>query len=152
MLFRSMLINNTPIQWVSKRQPTVETSTYGSELIATRIAIDMITEMRYKLRMLGVPLKGSSLLLGDNMSVVLNTTIPASPLKKKHLACAYHQIREAIAGGIIEYAHIESKENVVDLFTKTVGTNLFQDLVDRLHGVYQTTLQSLRMENMPCQL
>jgi hypothetical protein len=36
-----MLLNNTSIQWVSKRQLTVETSTYGSELIATRIAIDM---------------------------------------------------------------------------------------------------------------
>ena len=40
-----MLINNTPLQWVSKRQGTVETSTYGSELIAARTAIDMIIEV-----------------------------------------------------------------------------------------------------------
>ena len=85
-----MLVNNTPIQWVSRRLPTVETSTYGSELVAARIAVDMIREMRYKLRMLGIPVEGSSLLLGDNMSVVVNTTIPSSPIKKKHLACAYH--------------------------------------------------------------
>jgi hypothetical protein len=26
--------NNTPIRWVSKRQKTVDTSTYGSELVA----------------------------------------------------------------------------------------------------------------------
>jgi hypothetical protein len=26
-----MMLNNTPIRWVSKRQKTVETSTYGSE-------------------------------------------------------------------------------------------------------------------------
>jgi hypothetical protein len=51
-----LLINNTPLQWVSKRQPTVETSTYGSELVATRVAVDMIVEVRYKLRMLGIPI------------------------------------------------------------------------------------------------
>jgi hypothetical protein len=32
------MLNNTPIRWVSKRQKTVETSTYGSESVAPRIA------------------------------------------------------------------------------------------------------------------
>ena len=126
-----MLLNNTPVQWLSKRQPTVETSTYGSELIASRIAVDMIVEMRYKLRMLGVPIEGPSLLLGDNMSVVLNTTIPSSPLKKKHLACAYHKVREVIAAGIVIFAHIDSKENVADIFTKPLVTPIFLHLVDK---------------------
>ncbi len=125
------MINNTPLQWVSKRQPTVETSTYDAELIATRVTIDMIIEVRYKLRMLGVPIRGSALLLGDNMSVVLNTTIPASPLKKKHLSCAYHRIREAIAAGIIDYAHIESKENMADIFTKPLPPQAFYTLVKK---------------------
>jgi hypothetical protein len=52
-----MLLNNTPLVWISKRQKTVETSTYGSELVAARIAIDLIIEMRYKLRLLGVRLE-----------------------------------------------------------------------------------------------
>jgi hypothetical protein len=126
-----MLLNNTPIQWLSKRQPTVETSTYGSELVATRIAIDMIVEMRYKLRMLGVRVEETLLLIGDNMSVVLNTTIPSSPLKKKHLACAYHRVREAIAGKIVHYAHVDSKENVADIFTKPLPTPTFMYLVSK---------------------
>ena len=29
-----LFVNNTPVKWISKRQPTVETSTYGSELVA----------------------------------------------------------------------------------------------------------------------
>ena len=32
-----LFINNTPIKWYSKRQNTVETSTYGAELVALRI-------------------------------------------------------------------------------------------------------------------
>jgi hypothetical protein len=34
--------NRAPILWYSKRQNTVETSTFGSEFIATRIAVELI--------------------------------------------------------------------------------------------------------------
>ena len=71
--------NNTPIRWYSKRQKTVESSTYGSELVAARTATELIMELRYTLRMLSTPLDGPALMLGDNMyvvSVVLNTTAP----------------------------------------------------------------------------
>jgi hypothetical protein len=126
-----LLINNTPLQWISKRQPTVEISTYGSELIATRIAIEAILEVRYKLRMLGVPIKESSLLVGDNMSVVLNTTIPSSPLKKKHLRCTYNRVREAIAAGIVTYAHVPFDQNIADIFTKPLPATTFHSLVNQ---------------------
>ena len=85
-----LLLDNTPLVWVCKRQRTVETSTYGAELVAAKMAVDLIIKIRYKLRMLGVVLEETSVLLGDNMSVILNTTIPSSSLKKKNLACAYH--------------------------------------------------------------
>lgn len=124
-----LLVNNTPLVWVSKRQKTVETSTYGSELVAARIAVDLIMEMRYKLRMLGVPLEPTSMLLGDNMSVVLNTTLPSSMLKKKHNAISYHRVREAIAAGIVDFAHVPSDENIADICTKPLGTVLFHRLL-----------------------
>jgi hypothetical protein len=71
----------------------VETSTYGSELIASRIASELILEIMYKLLSLGVALDGPALMLGDNMSVVLYATVPSSVLKKKHNEIAYHHVR-----------------------------------------------------------
>ena len=103
----------------------VETSTYGSEMVAGRVAAESIIELRYKLRMLGVPINGPTLMLGDNMSVVLNTTVPSSQLKKKHNACAYHRIRECIAANIIRFAHIDSTENVADILTKPLPNDKF---------------------------
>jgi len=120
-----LLLNNTPLIWLSKRQKTVETSTYGSELVAARIACDLICEWRYKMRMLGCDLEDESWMIGDNMSVVLNTTLPSSSLKKKHLACAYHRVREAIAAGFIKFGHIGSDENVADICTKPLGNQPF---------------------------
>ncbi len=124
-----LFLNNTPIRWVSKRQRTVETSTYGSELVAARIAVELIMEIRYMLRMLGVPIDGPSLLLGDNMSVILNTTLPSSKLTKKHQAIAYHRVRECIAAGIVRFAHIRSEENLADMLTKPLVNDKYQHLV-----------------------
>ena len=116
-----LLLNNTPLVWVSKRQGTVETSTYGAELIATRMAVELLIAWRYNLRMLGAVLEDESYMLGDNMSVVLNTTIPSSILKKKNQSCNWHKVREAIAGGFIIYGHIKSEDNVADICTKPLG-------------------------------
>ena len=62
----------------------VKSSTYGSEMVASRIAVELIISTRYFLSMLGINLIPSSWLVGDNMAVVLNTTLPSSALKKKH--------------------------------------------------------------------
>ena len=124
-----LFVNNMPIKWYSKRQATVETSTYGSELVASRIAVELILELRYKLRMLGIPIEGPTLLLGDNMSVVLNTTIPSSQLKKKHNAIAYHRVREAIAGDIVRYVHVPSTANSADCLTKPLPADQFHRLL-----------------------
>ena len=70
-----ILLNNTPIQWICKRQKTVEKSTYGSELVAARIAPEKVMALRYQLRMIGVPIEGPTMMYGDNQSIVLNTTV-----------------------------------------------------------------------------
>jgi hypothetical protein len=49
-----VMLNTMLIRWISKRQKTVETSTYGSELVASMIATEIILEVRYMLRSLSV--------------------------------------------------------------------------------------------------
>ena len=56
----------------------METSTYGNELSAARVATEVIIELRYFLRMIGVPVEDSSTMLGDNVNVIVNTTLPSS--------------------------------------------------------------------------
>jgi hypothetical protein len=96
--------NRAPILRYSKRQNTVETSTFGSEFIAAKIAVELIEGLRYKLWMFGVPIDGPANVYGDNNSVVTNSIRPESTLKKKHNAIAYHKVIEAIAQGTIRIA------------------------------------------------
>jgi hypothetical protein len=51
-----VILNNTTIRCISKRQKTVETSTYSSDLVASRTALELILEIRYMFRSLGVAL------------------------------------------------------------------------------------------------
>src|SRR5210317_302932 len=75
-----VFVNQTLVRYVSKRQRTVETSSYGSELVAARMATELAMEYRYSLRMLGVEVDGPCRMFGDNNSVILNTTLPSSML------------------------------------------------------------------------
>ena len=112
-------LNNTPIITYSKRQNTVESSSFGSEFVALRIATEMIESLRYKLRMFGVPVEESTSVFCDNKSVVTNSSIPTSMLNRKHNSICYHKVREACAAGTIRIGWILGEYNKADIATKT---------------------------------
>jgi hypothetical protein len=90
--------------------------------VALRIATELIESLRYKLRMFGVPLDGPANVMRDNKSVVNNSTLPSSMLKKKHNAICYHRVREAVAAKVIRIAHIPTGQNLADMLTKPLGS------------------------------
>lgn len=124
--------NRAPILWFSKRQNTVESSTYGSEMLAMRIAIEMIEGLRYKLRTFGVTVDGPCNVFCDNNGVVLNTTNPDSKLTKKHASINYHRVCEAIAAGTIRVAKEDTKTNLADCLTKLLDGTTLSDLICRI--------------------
>jgi hypothetical protein len=113
-----IFINQAPIMWFSKRQQTVETSTYSSEYIAMKACIEGIQHLRYKLRMFGIPIGEETYVLSDNESLTKSAVNVESKLEKKHNALSYHYTRWAIAAGMIKVAWINTKENLADAFTK----------------------------------
>ena len=124
-----LFVQNSPIVWLSRRQNTVETSTFGSEFVALRTARDMIISMRYKLRMFGVPLEAPATVFCDNQGVVKNTSIPESVLTKKHNAVNYHAVREAAAAGVLEVVKEDTQTNLADLFTKVLPADRRRELL-----------------------
>lgn len=113
-----IFVNNAPIIWWSKKQNTVESSTFGSEFVALRVARDLIVALRYKLRMFGVEIDGPTDVMCDNQGVVNNTSLPQSTLGKKHNAINYHVVRESAAAGILRVGKEATATNLSDLLTK----------------------------------
>ena len=87
--------NQTPTDWYSRKQATVETATYGSEFVAAKTTSEQIMDLRYTFRFLGVPIKSKSYIFGDNRSVVASATLPPSTLSKRYNSLAFHRVKEA---------------------------------------------------------
>ena len=114
----AVFLNKAPIFWMSKRQNSVETSSFGSEFVAMRHCTEYLRSLRYKLRMMGIPCEDPSLIFGDNKSVLVNASIPDSVLKKKHHSVAYHFVREGVAKDEWRMTYINTCDNLADMFTK----------------------------------
>ena len=112
------LINQTVINYYTKKQPVVETATYGSEFMATRTATEQIMDLRNSLRYLGVNLVDRSYMFGDNQAVVDGASTPKARLHKRHVMLSFHRVREAIAAGIINFTFIDGKNNPADVLSK----------------------------------
>ena len=86
--------------------------------MALKVGVEMLKGLRYKLRMMDIPLDGHAHVRVDNMSVVYNSSLPESTLRKKSNSVAYHFVRENVANGTCKIAFEPSKTNLADLLTK----------------------------------
>ena len=111
-------VNQTPVDWYSKNQATVETATYCSEFVAAKTATEQIMDIRQSLRYLGAPIGPRSFLVGDNRSVVTSATLSHSTLTKMHNILAFHRVREAIAAKLMTFYWIQPAYNLSDMLSK----------------------------------
>jgi hypothetical protein len=116
-------VGSTPVSWRSKRQASVQTSTFGAEFTALKKAVEEGITLRYYLRSMGIKVAKSTPIFVENMGVVLNASNPGSTLNKKSLALSYHFVQEHVANSVIEIRKIDSADNYADPFTKALMSN-----------------------------
>ena len=113
-----VFLNSALVHWWSKKQTSVESSSFGSEFTVMKQCCEYLWGLHYKLRMIGIPCDGPSLIYSDNQSVLANTTIPDSALKKKSQSIAYHFTREGSACDEWRTTYVNTHDNEADLLTK----------------------------------
>ncbi len=129
--------NLAPIVWLSKQQPTIESSIFGAEFVAMKHGIKTLRGLRYKIRMMSIPLSGPTYVYGDNKSQVTNSSRPESTLKKKCNSIFYPAIHESVAMGETLLTHIRTGENLADFLTKTTSATKRRKLVTGVvHYIY----------------
>ena len=77
-------------------------------------------------------------IFGDNPSVLWNTNIPESVLKKKSRSVAYHFVREGVSVDEWRTTYIKTQENPSDILTKnfSAGINRYRKVRMVLHDIY----------------
>ncbi len=78
----------------------------------------------------------------DNMSSILLANNQVYHARTKHIEVHYHFIREKVLAKKIDLIHVSTKDQVVDIFTKALGTDKLKKF-QKMFGVLEVDL-SLR--------
>ena len=105
-----------------KHQGSIASSTYATKFSDLRTAAEDTHSLHHMMRYLGCNVSSNrscpTRIFGDNLSIILNAKNPAADLTKKHVAIAFHILREAIVAGIIEPCWLKGTFTMSNIMTK----------------------------------
>ena len=121
-----------PVAWASQPQPVVALSTCEAEYIATSYCACTVMWLRTLLTELSFPQHTPTPMFCDNTGTVQCTHNPQHHSRMKHIDVKNHFIRHCIDMGHISVEHIPGSENIADLLTKNLNTNILRRWVHNL--------------------
>ena len=91
---------------------------------------------------MGIHCNGPAYIKADNQSVLVNTTIPDSTLKKKSQSIAYHMVREGVARDEWRLTYVNTHDNDADLLTKQLpaGPKRKGFVMNLIHHIFRTNM------------
>jgi len=107
----------------SKKQPTIALSSTEAKYKSAVIVACEIIWLQKLLSDLGQSVDAHVVIYCDNISSILLTNNPVYHARTKHIEVHYHFIREKVLAKEIDFIHVSIKDQVVDIFTKALGTN-----------------------------
>ena len=116
----------------------METSSFGSEFVAMRQCCEYLKGLRYKLRMMGIPVNNPCFIFGDNQSALWNTIVPDSMLKKKTDSVSYQFVCEGVSSDEWRTTYIPTNDNPADILRKNLptGENRYRKVRMCLFDIY----------------
>lgn len=103
---------------MSKKQTSYEGSKFESEFYTMKQVTKYVHSLCYKLPMMGIPCSDPKFIYGDNQSILKNTSVPSSQLKKKSNSIAYHFVYNRCTRNEWQTAYVNTHVSPVDLLTK----------------------------------
>lgn len=115
-----LMLNNGPVIWSSRKQSIIATSTTDAEYIAMSEAAKEVVWTRRLLNELGIHQEKATVLYCDNAAAKLLVENPVFHRRTKHVDIKFHYTREQTKNGSIKVKHIESCNQLADIFTKNL--------------------------------
>ena len=127
-----IFVNGNPVHWKTLKQSITAKSTAEAEYIALSQAISDGIFLRSILLELRIDMSRPIKIYEDNQAAIQIATNPVYKSKVKQVNVHYHFIRYYVKMGIVEITHIQSKDQVADMFTKGLNGPMFKCLKDKL--------------------
>jgi len=129
------------ISWCSKKQDSVSLSTTEAEYKAASLAVQECVWLRQLIEDIYSPIHKPTIIYGDNQSALKLATNPVCHARTKHIEIEHHFIREKVLMGLIEvFLEVRSKENIADIFTKSLSKGPFESLREKLGIISRKSL------------
>jgi hypothetical protein len=117
-------LGRSMVSWSSKKQNCVTVSTAEAEYITTGAYCAQLLWMKQTLRDFGCEFKRIPLLC-DNESAIKLANNPVQHSRTKHIDIRHHFLRDHEAKGDIELSHVNTENQLVDIFTKPLDETKF---------------------------
>jgi len=125
------MIRKTVCLWSSKKQSIVALSTCEAEYVAATNVCqsvwlnNIMTQIGFNL---DVPIK----IYVDNVSAINLAKNPIFHQRSKHIDIRYHFLRDQVEKNMIKLEYCRSKDQIADIFTKSLKIDAFIKLRDML--------------------
>nr|GEV13533.1 hypothetical protein [Tanacetum cinerariifolium] len=134
------------ISWSSKRQKSIAISSMKAEYIALSGCCAQILWMRSQHTDYGIRFN-KILMYCDNKSAIALCCNNVQHSRSKHIDIRYHFIKEHVENGVIELYFVNTKYQLADIFTKALGRERIEFLINKL-GMQSFTTETLKqLEN-----
>jgi hypothetical protein len=131
-----------PISWKSFRQKLVVISGTEAEFVALTEAAKEALWFRHILYELNYLPNQPIQIYEDNTGAIAIAKHPINHSRTKHIDIKYYFIRQSIQLNQISIQHIETKNQISDIFTKPLDTKLFTTFVKSLFSIDTTFLSN----------
>nr|GEX10454.1 retrovirus-related Pol polyprotein from transposon TNT 1-94 [Tanacetum cinerariifolium] len=130
------------ISWSSKRQKSAAISSIEAEYITLSGCCAQILWMRSQLSDYGLEFN-KILMYCDNKSAIALCCNNVQHSRSKHINIRYHFIKEQVENGVIELYFVNTEYQLADLFTKSLGIDKIEFLINKL-GMRSFTPETLK--------
>ena len=118
------LFSKSLVSWHSKKQVSVALSTAEAEYVAAGSCCAQILWLKQQLLDFDIKLSHIPIMC-DNTSAINLTKNPILHSRTKHIEIRHHFLRDHVEKGDVVFAHVDSKNQLADIFTKPLATESF---------------------------
>ena len=127
-----LLLGNSPISWKSKKQGTVSKSSSEAEYRAMASAASEVAWTVRLLEELGVQKLKHVTLYCDNQSALHIARNLVFHERTKHIEIDCHFTRDKVLEGLLQLSYLPTHSQLADVFTKSMPSPQFKDLLFKL--------------------